>query len=58
LTFSIATSEIKKSNMVKFLGVGKFALKLIVTELASAYGKQADAKKAVEYWIHPSSWED
>jgi hypothetical protein len=37
--------------MIKFLCAEKFALDRIVAELASVDGEQADAKKAVEYWI-------
>jgi hypothetical protein len=39
-------------NVIKFLYAKKFTLDRSVTELASVYGEQTYAKKAVEYWIH------
>jgi hypothetical protein len=42
---------IKQRYVIKFLCAKKFVLDRIVAKLASAYGEQAYAKKAVEYWI-------
>jgi hypothetical protein len=41
-------SEIEKRYVVNFLNAKKFALDRIVAELASVYGEQAYAKRAVE----------
>jgi hypothetical protein len=38
--------------VIQFLYAEKLALGRIVAKLASVYGEQASAKKAVEDWIH------
>jgi hypothetical protein len=38
--------------VIKFLDTKQFVPDRIVAELASVYGEQAYAKKAVKYWIH------
>jgi hypothetical protein len=42
-------SEIEQRHVIRFRYAKKFALDRIVAQLASVYGEQADAKKAVEY---------
>jgi hypothetical protein len=44
--------EVKQRYVIKFLDTKKFNLSGIGAELASVYGEQAYAKKAVEYWAH------
>jgi hypothetical protein len=46
-------SEIEQRYVIKFLYAKKFGLDRILAELALINGEQADAKKAVEYWINP-----
>jgi hypothetical protein len=45
-------TEVKQTCVIKFLSAKKFTLSGIVAELASVSREEADAKKAVEYWVH------
>jgi hypothetical protein len=45
-------TEVKQRYVIKFLDTKKFILNGIVADLASVYEEQADAKKAVEHWVH------